>query len=120
MNDFRDTTVTDKCDVFTFGLLLLEVVCGKRYFYMRAKEGFLEKPVEENINLNIKGKIVPDCWKVFIDILQRCVNFEADERPTMGEIEVQLEYALSLQEQAEITNIDGKYVLLSKTIINLR
>ena len=87
---------------------------------MRAKEGFLEKPVEENINLNIKGKIVPDCWKVFIDILQRCVNFEADERPTMGEIEVQLEYALSLQEQAEITNIDGKYVLLSKTIINLR
>lgn len=87
---------------------------------MRRVDGFLEKPVEENINLNIKGKIVPDCWKVFIDIIQRCVNYEADERPTMGEIEVQLEYALSLQEQADITNIDGDYILLSKTIINPR
>ncbi|KAL9297296.1 hypothetical protein ACSQ67_023192 [Phaseolus vulgaris] len=54
-------------------------------------EEFLEKPVEENIDLEIKGKIVPECWKVFIDIMQRCVDYEAEERPTMGEVEVQLD-----------------------------
>ena len=38
----------------------------------------------------------------------------------MGEVEVELEHALSLQEQADITNtIIGEYTLLSKTIINL-
>jgi len=120
MQYFRDITVTDKCDVFTFGMVLLEVVCGRRYVEMRIIKGFLDKPVEENIDLDIKGKIEPECWKVLIDIIRRCVNYEADERPTMGEVEVQLEYALSLQEQADITNIHGDYILLSKTIINLK
>ncbi|ESW11439.1 hypothetical protein PHAVU_008G030100 [Phaseolus vulgaris] len=109
--------VTDKTDVFSFGTVLLEVVCGRTYSDMI--EEFLEKPVEENIDLEIKGKIVPECWKVFIDIMQRCVDYEAEERPTMGEVEVQLEYALSLQEQADITNIHHHYILLSKTSTNL-
>jgi len=69
--------------------------------------------------LEIKGKIVPECWKVFIDIIQRCMDSEAEERPTMGEVEVQLEYALSLQEQADITNIHDDCILLSKPSINL-
>ncbi|XP_068487984.1 receptor-like protein kinase ANXUR2 [Phaseolus vulgaris] len=108
--------VTDKTDVYSFGTVLLEVVCGRMNFDMT--EEFRVKSVEENIDMNIKGKIVPECWKVFIDILQRCVDYEAEERPTMGEVEVQLEYALSLQEQADITNIHHHYILLSKTIIN--
>ncbi|KAL9297297.1 hypothetical protein ACSQ67_023193 [Phaseolus vulgaris] len=120
MQHFRDTIVTDKCDVFTFGMLLLEIVWGRRYFAMKEIDGFLEKPVEENIDMDIKGKIAPECWKVFIDIIQRCVNSAADERPTMGEVELQLEYALSLQEQADSTNIHGDYILLSKTIVNLK
>ncbi|KAK7374644.1 hypothetical protein VNO80_08081 [Phaseolus coccineus] len=107
--------VTDKTDVYSFGMVLLKVACGRAYSNMR--EEFLEKPVEENIDLDIKGKIVQECWKVFIDIIQRCLNSEADERPTMGEVEVQLEYALSLQEQADITNIHADNILLSKTTI---
>ncbi|CAJ1834329.1 unnamed protein product [Sphenostylis stenocarpa] len=121
MENFRDSTVTDKCDVFSFGMVLLEVVCGRNYFDMAPIEGYLEKPVEENIDLNIKGKIVSECWEVFIDITRRCVKYEAEERPTMGEVEVQLEHALLLQEQADITNIHGdEYTLLSKTIIKLK
>ncbi|KAK8466191.1 hypothetical protein PHAVU_008G029866 [Phaseolus vulgaris] len=110
--------VTDKTDVYSFGIVLLEVVAGK-YFDILEIEEFLKKPFEENIDLDIKGKIVQECWKVFIDIIHRCVNSEADERPTMGEVETQLEYALSLQEQADITNIHANYILLSKTIINI-
>ncbi|RZB53913.1 receptor-like protein kinase ANXUR2 [Glycine soja] len=110
-----DHTVTDKTDVYSFGMVLLEVVCGRIYVTTE-----LEKPVEEKIDPNIKGKIAPECWQVFIDITRKCVKYEAHERPTMGEVEVELEHALSLQEQADITNtIIGEYTLLSKTIINL-
>ena len=35
----------------------------------------------------------------------------------MGEVEVQLEHALLLKEQADITNTNAHYTLLSKTII---
>ncbi|XP_020233038.1 receptor-like protein kinase FERONIA [Cajanus cajan] len=113
---YKDSTVTDRCDVFSFGVVLLEVVWGRRFFDMIKRGYFLEKPVEEDIDPNIKGKIAPECWQVFIDVTLRCLN-EADERPSMGEVEVELEHALSLQEQADITNTDGVYTLHSTTII---
>ena len=73
----------------------------------------------QNIDANIKGKIAPEWWQVFIDITERCVKNKPDERPKMGEVEVQLEHALLLQEQADITNTNAHYTLLSKTIIPL-
>ncbi|KAL2336634.1 hypothetical protein Fmac_011080 [Flemingia macrophylla] len=76
--------------------------------------------VEENIDENIKGKIAPQCWQVFMDITQRCIKIEPDERPTMSEVEVELEHALSLQEQVDISNTDGHYILLSETIVDRR
>ncbi|KAL9297307.1 hypothetical protein ACSQ67_023203 [Phaseolus vulgaris] len=52
---------------------------------------------------------------------QKQINVDRvlDERPTIGEVEVQLEHALSMQEQADITNSNSEYTLLSKTIISL-
>ncbi|KAL9297311.1 hypothetical protein ACSQ67_023207 [Phaseolus vulgaris] len=85
---------------------------------MPIEREFLEKPLEEKVDASIKGKIAPKCWEVFIDITKRCVMYEPDERPTMGEVEVQLEHALSLQEQADITNTNGDYILFSTTVIH--
>ncbi|XP_027928632.1 receptor-like protein kinase FERONIA [Vigna unguiculata] len=118
----RDGTVTDKCDVYSFGVVLLQVVSGKGIYgpdkdHCLAKE-LLEKCVEELIDPKIKGKIAADCWQVFIDITFRCIKNEADERPAMGEVEVELELALLLQEQADLRNINGDYTLLSETILN--
>ncbi|XP_061365956.1 receptor-like protein kinase ANXUR2 isoform X2 [Gastrolobium bilobum] len=107
-------TVTDKCDVYSFGRLLLEVVLEKPISSIQSS-----KPAWENIDPNLKGNIAPECWEVFMDITERCLKEEADERPTMGEVEVQLELALSLQEEADSTTTNGKYTLLSNTIIKL-
>ncbi|QCE12710.1 interleukin-1 receptor-associated kinase 4 [Vigna unguiculata] len=120
VEQFLNLTITDKTDVYSFGMVLLEVVSEGKYVEMVTTRKFLKRYVEEKIDPNIKGKIAPECWQVFIDIIQGCLKYEADERPTMGEVEMQLEHALSLQEQADITNIHGDYVLLSKTIINLK
>ncbi|XP_027929610.1 receptor-like protein kinase FERONIA [Vigna unguiculata] len=120
----RDGTVTDKCDVYSFGVVLLQVMTGKIIYgqdkdHCLAKE-LLEKCVfEELIDPKIKGKIAAECWQVFIDITLRCIKIEADERPAMGEVEVELELALLLQEQADLTNINNSdYTLLSETILN--
>ncbi|RDX74934.1 Receptor-like protein kinase ANXUR2, partial [Mucuna pruriens] len=113
-----DGTISDKTDVFSFGVVLLELVWEKPFYnLLRSKTGteFLDKPVEEYIDPNIKGKIAPECWEIYIDIIIRCVKDEPDERPTMGEVEVELEHALCLQEQADITNTNTHYILLSKT-----
>ncbi|KAL2329799.1 hypothetical protein Fmac_017380 [Flemingia macrophylla] len=116
-----DCVITDKWDVFSFGMALLPVVCAMNYSVIAiAREvgrEHLEKLFEENIDPNIKGKISPECWQVFADIMLRCLELKPDERPTMGEVEVQLEHALALQEQTDITNIHGEYTLLSKTIL---
>ncbi|XP_027929854.1 receptor-like protein kinase ANXUR1 [Vigna unguiculata] len=118
----RDGTVTDKCDVYSFGVVLLQVMTGKIIYgkdkdHCLAKELLEKCVVEELIDPKIKGKIAAECWQVFIDIFLRCIKSEADERPTMGEVEVELERALLLQQQADLTNIDMDYTLLSKTII---
>ncbi|XP_014498149.1 receptor-like protein kinase FERONIA [Vigna radiata var. radiata] len=112
----KDGTVTHKCDVYAFGVVLLQVVVrGTSIFPML--EELMGKCVEENIDPKIKGKIAPECWQVFIDIALRCMKDEPEERPEMGEVEVQLEFALLLQEQADVTNINSYYTLSSKTII---
>ena len=74
-------TVLSKINVMFSHLVivLLDVVCGRKYVQIKAQREFLEKPVEEEIDPNIKGKIVPDCWQVFIDIMVRCWDYEPDE-----------------------------------------
>ncbi|KAL1322854.1 hypothetical protein AAHE18_14G227900 [Arachis hypogaea] len=126
---FQCLTVTDKCDVYSFGMVLL--VMGKSEIKYLEKFiddqvqpwnviAFMQQfPIEEIIDPTLRGKIVPECWEVFMDVTKRCLMHEPDERPTMGEVEVLLEHALLLQAQADIKNNNGCYSLSSTTIINL-
>jgi hypothetical protein len=41
------------------------------------------------------------CLEVFMDIAKRCLKSDPNERPAMGEIEVELEHALAVQEEEE-------------------
>ncbi|KAJ1435353.1 Serine-threonine/tyrosine-protein kinase, catalytic domain [Sesbania bispinosa] len=111
----QNKTVTDKSDVYSFGMVLLEVVCTDKIELVKRQR----HPVEENIDPNIKGKIAAECWKVFVDVTERCLKHDPYERPAMGEVEMQLELALSLQEEADNRNTSGDhYTLLSTTIFD--
>ncbi|XP_057754361.1 receptor-like protein kinase FERONIA isoform X2 [Arachis stenosperma] len=73
-------------------------------------------PIEEMVDPDLNGKIAPECWDAVMNIAQRCIEYEADERPTMGEVELLLERALSLQQQADdITNTNAAHYTLSST-----
>ncbi|MED6132838.1 hypothetical protein PIB30_022622 [Stylosanthes scabra] len=111
--------VTDKTDVYSFGMVLIHVVTNadRVHLLMEDQEDPITTTLEERIDPILKGKIAPQSWQVITNVIQSCLEYEADERPTMGEVEVLLEHALALHKQADITNINNAahYTLLSTT-----
>lgn len=107
--------ITDKSDVYSFGVVLLELVCGSVIFSenlfmgieeIRDKviETFVERGNNNGmsfIDQSLVGEITPQCFELYMDIVDRCLNKEGNERPTMGEVEVELELVLDLQEQSK-------------------
>ena len=132
---------TDKCDVYSFGMVLLDVVStnykhtifdkiyrvGSSGLYIEESlrlmnpvldvSNFLETcTIDDIIDPILLRKIAPECLAVFIDVTKRCLRNEPNERPNMGEVEVELEQALALQEKADARNHGGGYNLPSTTI----
>jgi len=95
---------------FSFGVVLLEVVSakqGKDFFSERNRlmnnepNYSLELQAKKIVDLFLKSHIALDCWKTFIDITERCLHKHGTERPNMGEVAMQLELALPLQEEVD-------------------
>ena len=99
--------LTEKSDVYSFGIILLEVVSAKpaqEIFMENLNNNSLKSYGEKIVDPFLKSKIAPDCWKTFIDITERCLLANGRERPHMGEVEVELQHALQLQEEADVKN----------------
>ncbi|XP_008350662.1 receptor-like protein kinase FERONIA [Malus domestica] len=93
--------LTEKSDVFSFGMVLFEVLCAK------SCSTDIPECVERGdtfpamIDPFLVGKVAPDCLRKYMNIAERCVRLSGAERPTMGEVEVELECALESQESAD-------------------
>ncbi|XLS91853.1 hypothetical protein HN51_067861 [Arachis hypogaea] len=106
---YNTSMLTEKSDVFSFCIVLLEVVSAKPAHEINREyfQGFnksLRSSANEIVDPILKSKIDPDCWKTFVDITKRCLLMEGRERPDMGEVEVELERARKLQEEADAKN----------------
>ncbi|XVF71284.1 hypothetical protein PTKIN_Ptkin12aG0024600 [Pterospermum kingtungense] len=108
----RRSELTEKSDVYSFGVVLFEVLCGRKVIDSRVNEyqRNLVRWARWSIGIGtiyniidpyLKGRIAPECFKLFVDIAYSCTCSEGNTRPDMGEVEVMLESALELQEKAD-------------------
>ncbi|XP_076940199.1 receptor-like protein kinase FERONIA [Bidens hawaiensis] len=111
---YRNQQLTEKSDVYSSGVVLLEVLCARpviiqglldaqvsltewgKYCY---RKGTLNKIIDPKL----VSVITPECLRQFGDVAVRCLKEHGSERPAMDDVVWGLEFALELQEAVEKT-----------------
>nr|POF21820.1 receptor-like protein kinase feronia [Quercus suber] len=108
----RRLQVNEKIDVYSFGVVLLEVLCGRKAVNSKLGQEQLHLPrwarkciengtIYEIIDPHLKGKIAPECFKVYVEVAESCVRDHGIQRPTMNDVMERLEFVSDLQQNAD-------------------
>ncbi|GMH24301.1 hypothetical protein Nepgr_026144 [Nepenthes gracilis] len=106
---FRRQQLTQKSDVYSFGVVLMEVLCTRpalnpvlprdqvniaEWAMTWQKKGMLEQIMDANL----VGKVSQASLKKYGETAEKCLADHGVDRPSMGDVLWNLEYALQLEE----------------------
>ncbi|KAF6163202.1 hypothetical protein GIB67_025066 [Kingdonia uniflora] len=105
---FRRQQLTEKSDVYSFGVVLMEILCTRpalnpvlpreqvniaEWAMSWQKKGMLDQIMDHNL----VGKVNSASLKKFGETAEKCLEEYGVDRPTMGDVLWNLEYALQLE-----------------------
>ncbi|XP_028051335.1 probable LRR receptor-like serine/threonine-protein kinase At5g65240 isoform X2 [Camellia sinensis] len=116
---FYTQRLTKKSDVYAFGVVLLEVLCGRPPVDTRLEEEEIslilwaqrhikKGKVDRIIDPSLIGQITPQSLKYFVEVAYNCLHTGSKERPTMAEVVGTLDLALLSQRKGQSRGIIGK------------
>ncbi|KAF7149626.1 hypothetical protein RHSIM_Rhsim02G0065800 [Rhododendron simsii] len=113
---FITQRLTAKSDVYAFGVVLLEVLCGRAAVDRKlgeeqmslatwAQQCIKEGKLAGVIDPSLSGQIAPRCLKSFVVLAKNCLQKSPKSRPTMAEVLRSLELALVSQQRGRTERI---------------
>ncbi|KAL8259793.1 hypothetical protein R6Q59_027746 [Mikania micrantha] len=132
----RTGKLTRKSDVYAFGVVLFEVLIGKKAVDPTLDEDQLnlaiwaQNHIKEGrlygfIDHRLTGQISKKCLKEFASIAVQCLHDEPNKRPTMSEVVFRLESILSREREHVGSGVDDgifinmvRYLFTSKNEIS--
>lgn len=104
--------ITWRVDVYAFGVVLFEVLCKKTPWVRDDSsvdnDESLGKWAQRNVDPDLKGEISQSCLEAFIDIGEKCLTKDPDQRPSMNEVVTKLNHASKLQKSSSKVENDLK------------
>ncbi|PSS34818.1 Receptor-like protein kinase [Actinidia chinensis var. chinensis] len=118
---FYTHKLTTKSDVYAFGVVLLEVLCGRPPVDVKLEEEQISLVLwaqhcikkgkhERIVDPFLFEQMSSQCLKLFVEVANHCLHKSSKARPTMAEVVGRLESVLALHRKGKTEGIVTKIV----------